>query len=62
MRTVVQQPYEFGYQAVKLMDKVLSGDKSGIPESKQLFVPTLIIKQENVEEFTQKINMLRGRS
>jgi ribose transport system substrate-binding protein len=60
--TVVQQPYEFGYQAIKLMDKILSGDKSGVPETKQLFVPTLIIRKENVEEFTQKINSLRGRS
>ena len=25
--TVVQQPYEFGYQSVKLMEKVLAGDK-----------------------------------
>jgi ribose transport system substrate-binding protein len=60
--TVVQQPYEFGYQAIRLMERVLSGDKSGVPESKQVFVPTLIIKKDNVEEFTAKINMLRGRS
>jgi ribose transport system substrate-binding protein len=60
--TVVQQPFEFGYQAVKLMDKVLSGDRSGVPAGKQIFVPTLVIKNQNVEEFTQRINMLRGRS
>ena len=60
--TVVQQPFEFGYQAVKLMEKVLSGDTSGVPAGKQIFVPTLIIRKENVEEFTQKINTLRGRS
>ena len=60
--TVVQQPFEFGYQAVKLMEKILSGDKSGVPPEKQIFVPTLVIKKENVEEFTQRINNLRGRS
>jgi ribose transport system substrate-binding protein len=60
--TVVQQPYEFGYQAILLMSKVLAGDKSGIPASKQLFVPTLTIKKDTVEEFTKKINGLRGRT
>lgn len=59
--TVVQQPYEFGYQAIQMMAKVLTGDKSGIPASKQVFVPTLVIKKDNVEEFTKKINQLRGR-
>ncbi len=29
--TVVQQPFEWGYQGMKLMAKVLEGDKSGIP-------------------------------
>ena len=60
--TVVQQPYEFGYQSVKMMAKVLGGDKSGIPATKQIFVPTLVIKKDSVEEFTTKINKLRGRT
>jgi ribose transport system substrate-binding protein len=60
--TVVQQPYEFGYEAIKLMRQALSGDRSGIPASKQVFVPTLIIKRDQVEDFTRKINELRGRS
>jgi ribose transport system substrate-binding protein len=59
--TVVQQPYEFGYQAIKLMHQYLKGDKSVAPANKLVLVPTLIIKQENVEPFTQKINQLRGR-
>ncbi|HWP44036.1 MAG TPA: sugar-binding protein [Blastocatellia bacterium] len=60
--TVVQQPYEFGYQSVHLLAKVLSGDKSVIPENKQKIVPTLVIKRDNVDEFIAKINQLRGRS
>lgn len=60
--TVVQQPFEFGYQSIKLMAQVLGGDKSVIPASKQIFVPTLAIKKEGVEEFIAKINKLRGRS
>jgi ribose transport system substrate-binding protein len=59
--TVVQQPYEFGYQSVFLMAKALGGDSSAIPTNKQKIIPTLIIKQNNVAEFTTKINRLRGR-
>ncbi|HEY6189491.1 MAG TPA: sugar-binding protein [Pyrinomonadaceae bacterium] len=60
--TVVQQPYEFGKQSVELMARVLGGDRSVIPANKQIFVPTLVIKKESVEEFTARINKLRGRS
>ena len=60
--TVVQQPFEFGYQSMALMAKILNGDKSGIPPSKQIFVPTLMIKKTDVDEFQKKINQLRGRS
>jgi ribose transport system substrate-binding protein len=59
--TVVQQPYEFGYQAIKLMAQVLRGDKSAIPANKQIIVPTLVVNKGNVAEFTRKINELRGR-
>ena len=59
--TVVQQPFEFGYQAIQLMHKVLRGDRSVIPASKQVFIPTLVIKRDSVEAFTKKINQLRGR-
>jgi ribose transport system substrate-binding protein len=57
----VQQPYEFGYQSVKIMAQILGGDKSVIPANKQINVPTLIIKKDGVEEFQKKINALRGR-
>jgi ribose transport system substrate-binding protein len=60
--TVVQQPFEFGFRSMELMAKVLNGDKSVIPASKQIFVPTIAIKKADVEEFTKKINGLRGRS
>ena len=60
--TVVQQPFEFGYQSVKLMSQILKGDKSAIPANKQINVPTLVIKKDTVDDFITKINQLRGRS
>ena len=60
--TVVQQPFEFGYQAIVKMAQAVRGDKSFIPASKQIIVPTLVVNRANVEEFTKKINELRGRN
>ena len=60
--TVVQQPYEFGYQAIKLMAKVKDGDASAIPPGKIVIVPTLSIQKDNVDEFRVKLNKLRGRT
>jgi ribose transport system substrate-binding protein len=60
--TVVQQPYKFGYESIRMMAKVIGGDRSGIPETKQIYVPTRIIKKDGVDEFISEINKLRGRS
>jgi ribose transport system substrate-binding protein len=59
--TVVQQPFEFGYQAIVRMAQAARGDRSFIPESKQIIVPTLVVNRSNVDEFTKRINELRGR-
>ncbi len=60
--TVVQQPYEFGYQAITLMSQILHNEKPQIPSSKRILVPTLTIRQKNVADFQNKISELRGRS
>ena len=49
--TVVQQPYEWGYQGMKLMAKHLEGDTSLIPEDGLIIVPTKIVDQSNVDAF-----------
>jgi ribose transport system substrate-binding protein len=53
--TVVQQPYEWGYEGMKLMAKVLEGDNSVIPENKLVIVPTKIIDRGNVEAFEAEL-------
>jgi ribose transport system substrate-binding protein len=60
--TVVQQPYEFGYQAIRMINEILDGNRANIPETKQKFIPTLVVKRDNVDEFNLKINKLKGRS
>ena len=59
--TVVQQPYEFGYQAIKLMAAILNDDRSGIPAEKQRFIPKLVVKKDNVREYSAKLATLRNR-
>src|SRR5262249_2571620 len=59
--TVVQQPCELGYQSMMLLAKALKGDRSGIPPSHQIFIPTTVIRQNNVDEFRTKLAQLRGR-
>jgi ribose transport system substrate-binding protein len=60
--TIVQQPFEFGYKSMINLAKAIGGDKSGIPPSKLEIVPTLPIKKGDVEDFTVKLNKLRGRA
>ena len=58
--TVVQQPYEWGYQGMKLMAAVLEGDMSMIPENKLVIVPTAIIDKDNVDAFEAELKARIG--
>lgn len=59
--TVVQQPYEFGYQGVKMMVDLVKGDKSSVPENKQKIVETRGITKETVDEFKANLDKQRGK-
>jgi ribose transport system substrate-binding protein len=58
--TVAQQPFEYGYQAVQMAAKILRGDRSVVPESKTILIPTVLIQKNNVDEYTKKLNQLLG--
>jgi ribose transport system substrate-binding protein len=59
--TVVQQPYEFGYQSMIGLAKVIEGDKSFIPENGLIIVPTKVIDSSNVEEFQSQMRELLAK-
>jgi ribose transport system substrate-binding protein len=59
--TVVQQPFEWGYQGMKLMAKYLEGDKSGIPADGIIIVPGKVIDQANVDSFMADMKMMMGK-
>jgi ribose transport system substrate-binding protein len=58
--TVVQQPYEWGYQGMKLMAAYLEGDTSMIPENALVIVPTAIIDASNVDAFEAELKARIG--
>lgn len=60
--TVIQQPFEIGYQSVQVMAKLLQGDKSGIPENKRLLIPSMVVQSNNVQEFMSKMDQMLGKA
>ena len=56
--TVVQQPYEWGYQGMKLMAKYIEGDKSGIPAGGIIIVPGKVIDKSNVDDFMSQMKQM----
>lgn len=58
--TIVQQPYKFGYESLKLMDKVLHGDLKALPANKQIIIPTRAITTANIAAFEVEMNKLRA--
>ena len=59
--TVVQQPYEWGYQGMKDMAKYLEGDKSVVPANKLMIIPTKIIEANNVDAFWAELKERQGK-
>ncbi|RUW31023.1 MULTISPECIES: sugar-binding protein [unclassified Mesorhizobium] len=58
--TVVQQPFEWAYQGMKLMASYLKGDKSGIPQNGLIIVPTKIIGKDDVDAYAANLKAMAG--
>lgn len=58
--TVVQNPYEYGYQSVKVLKELLAGDTSSIPENKFIEVPARKIRKDSVDAFWAELKKQRG--
>ena len=60
--TVVQQPYEFGYQSTRLLAALAAGDRRSLPCSGRLIVPTLAISKANLAEYESTQAARLGRT
>jgi ribose transport system substrate-binding protein len=49
--TVVQNPYEYGFQSVKLLRDILAGEPNAIPSSRFIDIPARTIDASNVASF-----------
>ncbi|WP_027142397.1 sugar-binding protein [Mesorhizobium sp. WSM3626] len=58
--TVVQQPFEWAYQGMKLMAAYLKGDKSGIPAGNLIIIPTKIIGKDDVDAYAANLKAMSG--
>ncbi|KAA3447619.1 ABC transporter substrate-binding protein [Mesorhizobium sp. SARCC-RB16n] len=58
--TVVQQPFEWAYQGMKLMAAYLKGDKSGIPANGLIIIPTKIIGKDDVDAYAKNLKAMAG--
>lgn len=56
--TVVQSPYRYGYESVRILTALAKGDKSVIPESKFVDVPAKVIKKAEVDKFWAELKEL----
>jgi ribose transport system substrate-binding protein len=59
--TVVQNPYEYGYQSVKVLNEILSGKEDAVPESKYIDIAPRSITAENVDEFWEDLRAKKGQ-
>jgi ribose transport system substrate-binding protein len=56
--TIVQQPFEFGYQSMTDMIKYINGDRSFVPANKLIIIPTRVIEKTNVAAFEDSMKQL----
>lgn len=59
--TVSQQPFQYGFESVRVLAALARGDRSVLPENGMIEVPTVIVRKDNVEEFTAKLADLKAQ-
>lgn len=58
--TVVQNPYEYGFQSVRILAALARGDRSVLPDGGFLDIPARRITKDNVEAFWSELKELTG--
>ncbi|QEG32751.1 sugar-binding protein [Bythopirellula goksoeyrii] len=56
--TVVQDPYKYGYESIRLLVGLNSGEESNLPADRFVDVPPRTIKKENLETFWKNMKQL----
>jgi ribose transport system substrate-binding protein len=53
--TIVQNPYQYGYKSVEVLNALHKGNKQVIPENKFIDIPARVIDKSNVDAFWTEI-------
>jgi ribose transport system substrate-binding protein len=59
--TIVQNPYQYGYKSVEVLNELHKGNKSVIPDNKFIDIPARVIDKSNVDEFWKEIKDRLGK-
>jgi ribose transport system substrate-binding protein len=59
--TVVQNPYMYGYESVRVLSELLKGNQDVIPESKYIDIPPRSITKDNVDEYWEDLRAKKGQ-
>jgi ribose transport system substrate-binding protein len=59
--TVVQNPYEYGYQSVKVLHALAGGDTSVVPADAFIHIPGRQIRKDNVDAFWADLKSKLGK-
>ena len=60
MGTVVQNPYMYGYESVRVLKALLQDDTSVIPDSKFIDIAPRMITKANVDEYWADLRAKKG--
>jgi ribose transport system substrate-binding protein len=60
--TVVQDPYRYGYESVKVLAALARGDRSVLPKDGVLTIPARAIERDNVQQFWGELKSKLGKS
>lgn len=53
--TVSQNPFQYGYESVRILKALCEGDESVLPEGGTLSTPPTVVKKDNLEVFRAKL-------
>lgn len=59
--TIVQNPYEYGFQSMKLLKDIVSGNTAVIPQDKFIDIPARRVDSSNIDEFWADLKKKTGK-
>ncbi len=59
--TIVQNPYKYGYESVRILNSLCKGDESVLPQGGFMNIPARSIVKDNVDAFWTELKKLTGK-